>query len=91
MMRSWADFAFVELCVTPMFLFSATFVPASEYPDAARWILPLTPLYHGVELLRAFTLGDVGPLVLVHVAYLVAMTAVFFVLADRRLAKLLLK
>jgi len=90
-MRSWADFAFVELFTLPMFLFSATFVPADTYPDAVRWILPLTPLYHGVELLRAFTLGDVTWLALVDVAYLVAMTVVFLVLADRRLAKLLLK
>ena len=52
LMRSWADFAFVELCTLPMFLFSATFVPADEYPEVAAWILPLTPLYHGVELLR---------------------------------------
>ena len=91
LMRSWADFAFVELATLPMFLFSATFVPAEEYPEAASWLLPLTPLYHGVELLRAFTLGDVTWLVLVHVAYLVAMTGIFLVLADRRLAKLLLK
>jgi lipooligosaccharide transport system permease protein len=91
LMRSWADFAFVELATLPMFLFSATFVPAGEYPDAAAWILPLTPLYHGVELLRAFALGDVGWLVLGNVAYLVAMTLVFLLLADRRLAKLLLK
>jgi lipooligosaccharide transport system permease protein len=91
LMRSWADFAFVELCTLPMFLFSATFVPVDEYPDAAQWILPLTPLYHGVELLRAFTLGDVGPVVLLNAAYLIAMTLVFLVLADRRLATLLLK
>ena len=91
LMRSWADFAFVELATLPMFLFSATFVPAEDYPDAAAWILPLTPLYHGVELLRAFTLGDVTWMVLVNVAYLVAMTGIFLVLADRRLAKLLLK
>jgi lipooligosaccharide transport system permease protein len=91
LMRSWADFAFVELSTLPMFLFSATFVPAAEYPDAARWLLPLTPLYHGVELLRAFTLGDVTAAVFLNVAYLVAMTLAFLVLADRRLAKLLLK
>lgn len=91
LMRTWADFAFVELCTLPMFLFSATFVPASEYPNAAAWILPLTPLYHGVQLLRAFALGDVTFQVLANAAYLVAMTVVFLVLADRRLAKLLLK
>jgi lipooligosaccharide transport system permease protein len=91
LMRTWADFAVIELCTLPMFLFSATFVPAAEYPEAARWLLPLTPLYHGVELLRAFTLGDVGPLVLANVAYLAAMTVVFYALADRRLAQLLLR
>ena len=58
-MRTWADFAVVELIVLPMFLFSATFVPAEDYPAALQWVLPLTPLYHGVELLRALTLGDV--------------------------------
>ena len=91
LMRSWADFAFVDACVMPMFLFSATFVPLGEYPEGARWVLPLTPLYHGVSLLRGLTLGDVGPAALGHVAYLVAMTVVFLALADRRLAKLLLK
>lgn len=91
LMRTWADFAFVELCTLPMFLFSATFVPVGEYPDAVAWLLPLTPLYHGVELLRAFTLDDVSWLVVANAAYLVAMTLVFLVLADRRLAKLLLK
>jgi lipooligosaccharide transport system permease protein len=91
LMRTWADFAFVELCTLPMFLFSATFVPSSEYPHAARLVLPLTPLYHGVRLLRAFALGDVTPLVFVNAAYLVGMMMVFLVLADRRLGKLLLK
>ncbi|MDQ3895269.1 MAG: ABC transporter permease [Actinomycetota bacterium] len=91
LMRSWADFAVIELFTLPMFLFSATFVPAAEYPDAARWLLPLTPLYHGVELLRAFTLGDVKPVVLANVGYLAAMTLVFYALADRRLTKLLHK
>jgi lipooligosaccharide transport system permease protein len=91
LMRSWADFAIVELFVLPMFLFSATFVPADEYPAALQWVLPLTPLYHGVELLRSLTLGDVTPLALVNVAYLGAMTAIFLVLADRKLTKLLLK
>jgi TRAP-type C4-dicarboxylate transport system substrate-binding protein len=91
LMRSWADFAFVELCTLPMFLFSATFVPLDEYPTVAQWIVPLTPLYHGVHLLRSFTLGEVGWTVLLDVAYLVAMTGIFLVLADRRLARLLLK
>jgi lipooligosaccharide transport system permease protein len=51
----------------------------------------LTPLYHGVELLRALTLGTVEADVLLHVAYLVAMIVAGLAVADRRLARLLLK
>jgi lipooligosaccharide transport system permease protein len=90
-MRSWADFAFIELATLPMFLFSATFVPLSEYPGSVEWLIPLTPLYHGVELLRALTLGTVGAEALVHVAYLTAMIVAGLAVADRRLARLLLK
>jgi lipooligosaccharide transport system permease protein len=90
-MRSWADFGFMEVVTLPLFLFSATFVPLAEYPDAVRWIVPLTPLYHGVELLRDLSLGTVGAGILVHVAYLAAMTVVGLAIADRRLARLLLK
>jgi lipooligosaccharide transport system permease protein len=89
--RTWADTAFVELVTLPLFLFSATFVPLESYPEAAQWVLPLTPLYHAVELLRGFTLGVVGPSLLVHAAYLAAMAAVGLAIADHRLERLLLK
>ncbi len=90
-MRSWADFSLIELVTLPLFLFSATFVPLDEYPPVAQWIVPLTPLYHGVELLRELTLGAVSASTLVHVGYLVVMTLVGLAIADRRLEKLLLK
>jgi lipooligosaccharide transport system permease protein len=90
-MRSWADFGFLEVVTLPLFLFSATFVPLDEYPQAIQWLLPVTPLYHGVELLRGLTLGEPGPGLLVHVTYLVAMAAVGLAVADRRLVRLLLK
>ncbi len=90
-MRSWADFSLVELVTLPLFLFSATFVPLTDYPPAAQWIVPLTPLYQGVELLRALTLGTVGWDTLVHVGYLAAMTLIGLLIADRRLERLLLK
>ena len=90
-MRSWADFGFVEVITLPLFLFSATFVPASEYPDAAQWLLPLTPLYHGVELLRDLTLGTVGPRIVVHVLYLAAMVVAGLTFCAWRLERQLLK
>jgi len=90
-MRSWADFGFIEVATLPLFLFSATFVPYHEYPEAVQWILPLTPLYHGVELIRALTLGTVDVSVLLHVAYLVAMLGIGLTFAGRRLERLLVK
>jgi lipooligosaccharide transport system permease protein len=90
-MRSWADFSLVELVTLPLFLFSATFVPLTQYPPAARWIVPFTPLYHGVELIRQLTLGTVGWDTLVHVVYLTLMAVIGLAIADGRLERLLLK
>jgi lipooligosaccharide transport system permease protein len=57
----------------PMFLFSATFFPISQLP---AWIRPLayvTPLWHGVTLCRALSLGTATwPAALGHIAYLAA-------------------
>ena len=64
--------------ITPLFLFSGTFFPLSNLPDAIRPIAWLSPLWHGVELSRALALGTIGrdPLVAVaHVAILVAIIA----------------
>ena len=91
LMRSWADFAFIELLTLPMFLFSATFVPLEQYPEPVQWLLPLTPLYHGVDLLRALTLGNVGWDALLHVAYLLGVLALGVWFTSRRLERKLLK
>ena len=69
-MRSWQDFDILNLAILPMFLFSATFFPLSTYPDWLEWVIRATPLYNGVELLRALTTGTVGAAQLVNVAYL---------------------
>ncbi len=89
-MRSWNDFDMVQLAVLPLFLFSATFYPLSVYPGALQVVVRLTPLYHGVALLRGLSLGDVGPDLLVHVAYLAAMGLAGLAVTSRRLARLLL-
>ncbi len=90
-MRSWQDFEFVQLAILPMFLFSATFYPLSTYPGAVQWIVRITPLYQGVDLLRSLTLGAVGWRLLVPVAYLAVMGAGGLYVASRRLGRLLLK
>jgi lipooligosaccharide transport system permease protein len=48
---------FFTLFVTPLFLFSGIFFPISDLPDALQPVAWLTPLLHGVELLRALCLS----------------------------------
>jgi lipooligosaccharide transport system permease protein len=91
LMRSWADFAFIELLTLPMFLFSATFVPLSQYPEPVQWVLPVTPLYHGVDLMRSLTLGHVGWDALLNVAYLLGVMALGVWFTSRRLRHKLLR
>ena len=75
--------------ITPLFLFSGTFFPLSNLPEAIRPIAWLSPLWHGVELSRGLAFGTIGAeplLALAHVAILVAIVAVGSVLGvpDRR-------
>ena len=89
-MRSFVDFDYVNIALVPMFLFSATFFPLALYPESVQWIVQCTPLYHGVALERGLMLGEVGPGLLVNVAYLVVLGLLGLLGAARRLEKLLL-
>ena len=89
-MRSWQDFNYVQLAILPMFLFSTTFYPLSTYPESWQWVVQVTPLYQGVELVRGLMLGDIGADLLVHVGYLIVMGLLGTVLAARRIERLLL-
>lgn len=88
-MRSFIDFEFVTLATIPMFLFSATFFPLSRYPEALQWVVQATPLYQGVAIVRALTVGAVHWGLLWHIAYLVAMGLIGVAIAARRLRPLL--
>jgi lipooligosaccharide transport system permease protein len=90
-MRSWQDFDYVQLAILPMFLFSATFYPLSTYAASWQWVVEVTPLYHGVALVRGLMLGDIGAYLLAHIAYLAVMGLLGTVFAARRIERLLLK
>jgi lipooligosaccharide transport system permease protein len=89
-MRSFADFEYVTGVTLPLFLFSATFYPVSSYGDWA-WIVQLSPLYHGVALVRAVNLGHFDWALLGHVAVLAGLAMAGIVVAARRVGSLLLK
>ena len=88
-MRSWADFEYVSAVTLPLFLFSATFYPLSSY-GRWEWLVQLSPLYHGVALVRAANLGELEWAMLGHVAVLAALAITGVVVAARRIETLLL-
>ena len=90
-MRKIQDFDLLNLVQVPLFLFSATFFPLSTYPPALQTIVQLTPLYHGIALIRELTLGTIGSGTLVHVVYLLVMGAIGLAICSRRLGYLLRK
>jgi lipooligosaccharide transport system permease protein len=88
-MRTFQDFEMVPLVQLPLFLLSATFFPLSTYPATMQWVVQLSPLYHGVALMRDLTLGHVDAGAVVHVAYLAVMTLIAARIAFRRFDLLL--
>jgi lipooligosaccharide transport system permease protein len=69
--------AIFRFVILPMFLFSGTFFPIERLPGVLELVAYLTPLWHGVDLCRQLTLGDVDPAsATLHVVYLLAFTAV---------------
>ena len=89
-MRSWQDFDLLLVALVPMFLFSATFAPLDAVPAGLRWLPQLSPLYHGVVLVRAALLGAGGWSLGLHAAVLLALGVAGTAVASRRLARVLL-
>jgi lipooligosaccharide transport system permease protein len=88
-MRSFVDFDYVNIALMPLFLFSATFFPLSQYPPALQWIVRCTPLYQGVALERALAFGELSWTLAVNVLYLAVVGYVGLRVAGRRLSRLL--
>lgn len=88
-MRSWQDFDLLFVFQFALFLFSGTFVPAQVYPSPVRWLVELSPLYRGVDLIRAVTLGPVGTVTVLDVVYLIGVTGLGLWIAARRMERLL--
>jgi len=77
-----------RLGMIPLFLFSGAFFPVSNLNPWMEALAKLTPLWHGVDLTRMLTLGEVDwSMAAVHVAYLVALTLAGWFLAVRRLTR----
>ncbi|MCC3266707.1 ABC transporter permease [Arthrobacter gengyunqii] len=84
------QFAMVQrFIVMPLFLFSGTFFPLESLPGAIRWIGWISPLWHSTELGRILSYGyaEAPALTVVHVAYLLLLGFVGWVLARRNFTR----
>ncbi len=68
----------------PLFLFSGTFFPVTQLPGWVRPLAYATPLWHGVALCRALSLGtpSLGG-ALVHIGYLAVLAAIGIAVGNR--------
>jgi lipooligosaccharide transport system permease protein len=89
-MRTWSDLEYVNAVTLPLLLFSATFYPVSSYGDWS-WVVQLSPLYHGVAVVRGLNLGQPDWTMLVHLAVLAALALAGLAVTSRRITGLLLR
>jgi lipooligosaccharide transport system permease protein len=77
--------------IMPLFLFSGTFFPITRLPEGVRVLAYVTPLWHGVDLMRHLTLGTASlwPS-LGHVAYLALWACVGLFFAQRTFTRRLI-
>ncbi len=77
-----------RFAVIPMTLFAGVFFPVSQMPLVARWVAFASPLWHGVELTRAATLGTPTAIGwLGHLVYLGVWAVAGYLLACRQFAR----
>ena len=78
-----------RFAIVPLFLFSGTFFPISQLPSFLQPIAYVTPLFHGVELVRKIALPGADATIVsgipiwISLAYLLVMTAMGLYLSVR--------
>lgn len=65
----------MRLVIVPLFLFSGTFFPVTQLPDAVQPLIWLSPLWHAVEPARDLTAGGAGAATVLHIGVLVLLLA----------------
>jgi len=80
--------AVFRFIINPLFLFSGTFFPLTQLPEPLQVIAWLTPLFHGVQLVRGSILGTLEPLpAVLNLTYLLVMFGIGAFLAERNLTR----
>jgi lipooligosaccharide transport system permease protein len=89
--KTYQQMGFINVILLPMNLFSGSLYPISVYPDWLEAFIMALPLWHGIELVRAFWFGQIDSGVLVHISYFLVMIAIGLFVTSRRLRALFLR
>jgi lipooligosaccharide transport system permease protein len=89
--KTYQQMGFINIILLPMTLFSGSLYPISVYPDWVEKVIMALPLWHGIEMVRAFWFGNINSGVLVHIGYFVVMIAAGLFVTSRRLRALFLR
>jgi lipooligosaccharide transport system permease protein len=89
--KTYQQMGFINFVLLPMTLFSGSLYPISVYPDWLEKVIMALPLWHGIELVRAFWFGEINSGVFVHVTYFVVMIGIGLFVTSRRLRALFLR
>ncbi|GAA2530642.1 ABC transporter permease [Microbacterium mitrae] len=89
-MKTFQHMDWINMVLLPMFLFSATLFPITNYPQWVQGVIQAFPLWHGVELIRGLTTGALHLGMIWHVVYYLVMIAIGLVFTTKRLRALFL-
>ena len=89
--KTYQQMGFINFVMLPMTLFSGSLYPISVYPDWLEKVIMSLPLWHGIELVRAFWFGNINSGVFLHISYFLIMIIVGLFVTSRRLRALFLR
>lgn len=90
-MSTFQQMDWINIVLLPMFLFSATFYPLTVYPEPIQLLVKSLPLWHGISLMRALSLGVPDASLIGDVAYFAAMIGLGLFVTARRLERLFMR
>ena len=90
-LKSFQQMNWLNFFLLPMFLFSGSFYPLTVYPQWIQWLIEAFPLWQGIAMLRAFTLGDISWGLLGHIIYFVVMIVFGLIFTTKRLTALFMR
>lgn len=89
--KTYQQMGFVNFVLLPMTLFSGSLYPISVYPDWLEKLIMALPLWHGIELVRAFWFGNINSGIFIHILYFFVMIIIGLFVTSRRLRALFLR